>query len=331
MGLSRKEYFIKDLVIDDEYGEIKSDATIQDAAKKMKELSVPDLVVVDKDTHKVLGVIADFDIVQNLVAEGTDCTAVGVLDAMYTIKPVNLETPVVDAFTRMRDLNANVIPVVDNGNLVGVASIQDCWSFIPDQDVDEIGFIPVRDTRTAEFWFASVASILAFVLAIILPLAGAYGFFTGQQSELLSLFGTAEVRAGPVVFNFFEARGIDFLIPFTNLANRNGPIWIVIIIFSILVLVFGILGLFSIIFSSYSDIRKYQTGILVDFILPILTVVCLSIEWILFAIAFATAVPTPNVQVDAIGLTMSIISMILIIAAIYRDYFFRQKRSEVSS
>ena len=41
LGLSKKEYFIKDLVIDDEYGVIDSNATIQEAAKKMKELGVP--------------------------------------------------------------------------------------------------------------------------------------------------------------------------------------------------------------------------------------------------------------------------------------------------
>jgi CBS domain-containing protein len=329
--MSLKEYFVKDLVIEDEYGVIESGATIQDAAKKMKELGVPDLIVIDKDSHKVLGVIADFDIVQNLVAEGTDCTAVNVLDAMYKIKPVNLETPVVDAFTRMRDLQVNVVPVVKEGNLVGVASIQDCWSFIPDQDVDEIGLIPVSDTRSAEFWFASTTAILAFVLGIILPLVGVYGFFFGNQAELLSLFGTAEIRGGIVTFNFFEARGNDFLIPFMSLINRNGGIWLAILIFSFLVLIFGILGLFSIIFSSYSDVRNYQTGIWVDFVIPGLTVVFLAIEWILFAIAFATAVPTPNVSVDALGLTMSIISMGLIIAAIYRDYFFRQKKREVSS
>jgi CBS domain-containing protein len=330
MGLSRKEYVIKDLVIDDEYGVIESNRTVQEAAKKMKELGVPDLVVIDKDTHKVLGVIADFDIVQNAVAEGTDCQSESVISTMYKIKAVKLDTPVIDAFTRMRDLHVNVVPVVDNGNLVGVASIQDCWSFIPDQDVDEIGIIPVSDTRSAEFWFASVAAILAFVLGIILPLIGTYGYFSGDQADLLSLFGTAEIRGGRVLFTFFEARGIDFLIPFTNLVSRNGGIWVAIVIFGFLILIFGILGLFSIIFSSYSDVRNYQTGIYVDFIIPILTVVFMVIDWILFAIAFAIAVPAPDVTIDSIGLTMSIISMVLIIAAIYRDYFFRQKRAEVS-
>ena len=54
-SLSRKEYFVKDLVIDDEYGVIESTATIQEAANKMKELGVPDLVVIKEE--KVLGVI----------------------------------------------------------------------------------------------------------------------------------------------------------------------------------------------------------------------------------------------------------------------------------
>ena len=66
MALTKNEFFVKDLVIDDEYGIIDSKATIQEAAKKMKELGVPDLVVVDNE--KVLGVIADIDIVQNIVA-----------------------------------------------------------------------------------------------------------------------------------------------------------------------------------------------------------------------------------------------------------------------
>ena len=35
IGLTSKEYFVKDLVIDDEYGVIESTATIQAAAKKM--------------------------------------------------------------------------------------------------------------------------------------------------------------------------------------------------------------------------------------------------------------------------------------------------------
>ncbi|GAH42853.1 unnamed protein product [marine sediment metagenome] len=44
----------------------------------------------------------------------------------------------------------------------------------------------------------------------------------------------------------------------------------------------------------------------------------------------AIAVPSPNVSIDALGLTLSIISMVLIIVAIYRDYIFRGKDTSKS-
>lgn len=333
MALTKKEYYVRDLVIDDEYGIIDSKATIQEAAKKMKELGVPDLVVIKEEKQKVLGVIADFDIVQNVVAEGKDVKTEKVISAMYKIKPVSLDTPVTEAFARMRDLNANVIPVVENEKLMGVCTIQDCWSYIPDQNVDEIGLIPVRNTRVAEFWFASVCAILAFTLGVILPLVGVYGFFTGNQADLLSLLGISHVGGGKVSFHLFEARGLGIIVPFLDI----GPIWIAIEIFSIFLLIFGIISLFSIIYVSFSDTRHLQTGRVVRTIVPGLIVFFMAFEWILFGIAFASATPTPNITIDSTGLVMSILSMILVLLAINRDYIFKEKvtaesvKKEVSS
>ncbi|MDX1799258.1 MAG: CBS domain-containing protein, partial [Candidatus Lokiarchaeia archaeon] len=85
--MALKEYFVRDLVIDDEYGIIDSNATIQDAAKKMKEIGIPDLVVVEGENQKVMGVIADFDIVKNIVADGKDIKSEKVISAMYKIDP----------------------------------------------------------------------------------------------------------------------------------------------------------------------------------------------------------------------------------------------------
>ncbi|MFX0003583.1 MAG: CBS domain-containing protein [Candidatus Hodarchaeota archaeon] len=320
--MALKEYFVRDLVIDDEYGIIDSNATIQEAAKKMKELGVPDLVVVEGDKQKVLGVIADFDIVQNAVAEGKDVKIEKVISTMYKISPVNLDTPVSDAFKRMRDLNVNVVPVVENEKLIGVCTIQDCWSFIPDQNVDKIGLIPVRNTRVAEFWFASVAAILAFTLGIILPLAGVIGFYTGNQLDLMSLLGIGPV-GGKISFTLFEARGLGIMVPFLDLFINNGPIWIVISIFSIFLLISGIISLFSIIYVSFSDTRNLRTSWILRTIVPGLAVFFMAFEWILFGIAFALETPTPIISLDPIGLTLSIISMVLLLLAIYRDYIFR--------
>ena len=187
--MSKREFYIKDLVIDDEYGVIKSDLSIQEAAKKMKELGVPDLVVTD-ESDNVIGVLADFDIVQDIVAEGKGLDS-KVTEAVVSITPVSLESKVTDAFKRMQDLEVNVVPVIDKNNkLLGVATIQDCWSFIPDQSVDEIGLIPVSDPNNAEFWLSSVCAILAFLLGIMLPLTGAVGFFS-LPTSFTDLFGVA--------------------------------------------------------------------------------------------------------------------------------------------
>ncbi|MFX0084013.1 MAG: CBS domain-containing protein [Candidatus Hodarchaeota archaeon] len=324
MALTKSEFFVRDLVIDDEYGVIDSNATIQEAAKKMKELGVPDLVVVEGEEQKVLGVIADFDIVQNVVAEGNDCKSEIVVSTMYKITPVNLDTTVNDAFLRMRDLNVNVVPVVENGKLIGVCTIQDCWSYIPDKVVDDIGLIPVRNTRVAEFWFASACVIIGFTLGILLPLAGVFGFFTGRYSDLSLLLGSLPPSGDPILFfTLFDVRGAGVFVPFIELKE---PIWIVIDVFSILMLISTIFGLFSIVYTSFSDTRNMQTGWLMRTVVPGIAVFFMAFEWILFGIAFTLETPQPTITIDPIGLTLSIISMILFLLAINRDYVFRQKQ-----
>ncbi|TFG10940.1 MAG: CBS domain-containing protein [Promethearchaeota archaeon] len=325
MGLSGKEFLIRDLLIDDQYGVVKSTATVQDAAKKMKELGVPDLVVVEEGTEKVLGVIADFDIVQNAVAEGTDCSSAKVISTMYTIDPVNLNTPVSVAFTRMQNLRVNVVPVVENGKLVGVASIQDCWSYIPDMIPDERGLIPVSNTRVAEFWFASIAAVTAFILGILFPLAGVFGFFIADQADVMTVLGLADVRGGLLFFYLFEAHGTDFFVPILSLIEQGGAIWGAIIAISTLLLIFGIVGLLALIYTSFADTKNIHTGRMVRFFLPSVVVLLLVLEWIFFAIGFAVSSVPVVVGVDPVGLTMSILSMILVILAINRDYIFKEK------
>jgi len=325
MGLSGKDYYVKDLVIDDDYGIIDSKATIQEAAKKMKELGVPDLVVVEESTENVLGVIGDFDIVQNVVATGGDPKTEKVIAAMYKITPVTLETPVVEAFARMRDLDVNIVPVIENGILKGVCTIQDCWSYIPDENIDDIGLIPVANTRVAEFWFASVCSIIAFIFGIILPLVGMFGFFKADQAAIMSLLGLADVRGGVLTFYLFEAHGPDFFVPIINLFSRAGVIWLLIVIVSVLLLVFGFIGLFALIYTSFADARNLRTSRIIRYVAPGLLILFMALLWILFAIGFAVATPPVLASLDGVGLIMSILSMILILAALNRDYIFRQK------
>jgi len=327
MNLSKDEFQVKDLVIDDEYETINSNATIEDAAKKMKEKGIPDLVILEESSEKVIGVIADFDIVQKVVAEGKNPKTDKVTTAMYVIEPVTLETTVSEAFERMQKLNVNVVPVVDDGKLVGVSSIQDCWSYIPDRVEDDIGLIPVKDVKHAEFCFAAACCLLAFVLGVLLPLAGAYRFFFANHEDVMSLLSMAvveELRGEIVSFYMFNAGGVNFLAPMLNFFARTGNgIWLVIVIFSFLIVIFGVLGTFSIIYTSYSDKKGVHTGFLVRILIPILLIIIMALQWIFFAIALYPI----NAPLDGVGLAMSIISMVLFLLAINRDYLFRQKES----
>ncbi|HMF34228.1 MAG TPA: CBS domain-containing protein [Candidatus Lokiarchaeia archaeon] len=325
MSSSKSGYKVRDLVIDDEYSTIDASATVVEAAQKMKEAGVPDLVILDGDEQAVVGIIADFDIVHEIVAEGKDPSSENVKAAMYTIEPVTLDTPVQDAFTRMRDLNVTVVPVVENGQLLGVCTIHDCWSYIPQEGVDRVGLIPVSNSRLAEFWLASICSIAAFILGVVFPLTGIFGYYSADKSQLLDLFKTAVIQGGSINFYLFEAHGTQFFISYFELASVAGPIWILMAIFGFALLASAILGIFSIFYSSYASLKNFQIGKFHQRAFPLATVVFIVLEWVIFAIALATATPVITFQVDVVGLISSIIAIGLIVLAVFRDYVFIQK------
>ncbi|QEE15545.1 cyclic nucleotide-binding/CBS domain-containing protein [Promethearchaeum syntrophicum] len=289
---AKKEYKVGDLIIDDEYGTIDSTASVVEAAQKIKELKVPDLVVVDDKSKNVLGVIADYDIVQNVVAEGKDPKNTLVTDAMYIITPVSRETPVKECFKVMQEMNVNVVPVIEEDKLLGVASIQDCWSYIPDENPDDIGLISVANPKTMEFYVASMVTLLAFIFGILMPAIGVYGFFN-------------------------ETGNIPSMGEFVP---REGAIWVSVLICNYAVLILGVLTLFSIFYGGISDMRNFYVSNVIKILIPYITIGLMILQWILYAMAFRT---TAGASVDGVGLFFSILSMLLLLLAINRDIMFK--------
>jgi CBS domain-containing protein len=325
MNTQKNAYKVRDLVIDDEYSTIGSEATILETAKKMKESGIPDLVVLDSENEQVLGVIDDFDIVNEIVAEGKDASAENVKTAMYKIEPVTLDTPVEEAYLRMRDLKVTVVPVVDTGKLLGVCTIQDCWSYIPQEGVDKIGLIHVKNSRLAEFWLASICSIAAFIIGIVFPLTGLFGYIIADTSQVENLFRMVNIRGGPITFFLFEAHGTQLFMNYADLATRAGSTWILMLIFGIALLAFAIIGIFSIFYSSFANLKQFHVGKLHQRAFPLLTAIFIVVEWILYLIIFGTASPAISFSIDPVGLTCSIVAIGLILLAIFRDYIFAQK------
>lgn len=311
------EYFIRDLTIDDEYDVINSESSVKDAALKMKELGIPDLVVTDNE-NKVIGVIADFDIVTGLVAEGLSSETAKVTEIMYTIDPVTNDTPVSTAFTRMRDLDVSVIPVVENDQLVGVATITDCWGFLPEKYEDQKGLIAVANPRIANYGFTLLMTLLYLCFGIVTPLIGISGFLKAPVA------GSAIYTA---TYYLFEARGGGFWFSYLDFPGEFSIIWLVLFFYGFLFLALGIISAFAIFHWANADYHLVKQKRNWQAIGVIVGLVNLLIEWSLFLVIITTGalrVSTTQITPDVFGLFLSVIAIIFLIAAASRDILFKE-------
>jgi CBS domain-containing protein len=96
--------------------------SIEDAAKKMKEADTGALLVVDGDDLK--GIVTDRDIVTGAIAEGnTDAKVEDVCSSdTTTIEP---DAELKDAIAKMREAKVRRLPVVEDGDPVGIVSLGD--------------------------------------------------------------------------------------------------------------------------------------------------------------------------------------------------------------
>lgn len=111
---------VKNLKIDDEFDKVKGDSNLRDAAKRMVEKNLPDLVVCEDKKPK--GILTFRTIVRAL-AEGRDVDKVAVTEVMVKDAPLlSPDTPILTAAEKLVDAKLPVLPVVDEEELVGVLS-----------------------------------------------------------------------------------------------------------------------------------------------------------------------------------------------------------------
>ncbi|MHA2254351.1 MAG: CBS domain-containing protein [Candidatus Kariarchaeaceae archaeon] len=313
------EFYIRDLTIDDEYDIINAEASVKDAALKMKEAAIPDLVVVDNE-EKVLGVIADFDIVTNLVAEGLSAETAKVTEIMYTIDPVSQDAPVSTAFSRMRDLDVSVIPVIEKNKLLGVATITDCWGYLPEEYEDSKGLIPVANPRLFNYAFSLLMILFYFFFGIIGPLVGISGFLNGsttQQNDASVIYYLFEARGGGYYFRYWDFQDLRILIP----------------IYGIIFLILGLISAFLIYQWAYADYnlikikRNWQT---IGLAIGIINILVVWIIFLLFDMGQALQISSIQVDINLSGLLLSCFAILCLFAAVFRDILFRESSSPAS-
>jgi CBS domain-containing protein len=104
---------------------ISPDATLQEAAARMKARDIGPLPVCDRD--RLVGVVTDRDITVRATAEGADPTAIRVQDIMTPEVLYCFEDQLVEEAARlMQDYQVRRLLVLDNDQrLVGIVSLGD--------------------------------------------------------------------------------------------------------------------------------------------------------------------------------------------------------------
>jgi CBS domain-containing protein len=112
----------------------RPDESVTDAAKRMSQLGVGALAVVDDENHPI-GMVTDRDIVQKVVRRRLDPSATALREIMNPdIISVWDEVPLVRAFHRMRQESVRRVLAVDSsGELVGILTYDDALPLIAEQ------------------------------------------------------------------------------------------------------------------------------------------------------------------------------------------------------
>ena len=96
-----------------------------DAALLMKENRISSLIVQDKD-NKSLGIITERDFVKRVCAEDKKSSEVKISELMSKIQTfAEPETPVDVAVQRMINNRIRRLPVMSDGNVVGIITVTD--------------------------------------------------------------------------------------------------------------------------------------------------------------------------------------------------------------
>ncbi|MBA4370095.1 MAG: CBS domain-containing protein [Coriobacteriaceae bacterium] len=107
---------------------IAGDATVAEAARKMRDEKVGSVLVTEDD--KLLGIITDRQITHTVVADGRDPKTVAVREVMFEeFVPLEPDMDLIVAVRMQRELAMRRLPVVENGKPVGILSVSDIAAF----------------------------------------------------------------------------------------------------------------------------------------------------------------------------------------------------------
>ncbi|HEY3051086.1 MAG TPA: CBS domain-containing protein [Gaiellaceae bacterium] len=119
---------------------IQADAPVLEAVKQMVEANIGSLLV-EKD-GEVAGIVTERDYLRRVAHEGPTGDEVTVEEIMSSpLIVVNPETPIDECMALMTDRRIRHVPVVGDGDVVGIVSIGDVVKFKSKQQSFEIRYL----------------------------------------------------------------------------------------------------------------------------------------------------------------------------------------------
>jgi CBS domain-containing protein len=109
---------------------VEPTTTVLEAAKRMKKNRIGNVLVVEK--KQPIGILTESDILKKVVAEGKNASEVLVEEVMST--PVVVADPYIsleEAMKTMGKCNIRRLPVIENGELIGVITQKDISRISP--------------------------------------------------------------------------------------------------------------------------------------------------------------------------------------------------------
>jgi CBS domain-containing protein len=123
-----------------EVRKIDAAASALEAVREMVGANIGSLVVTDGD--EVIGIVTERDYLRRVAHEGPTDDSVTVRDLMSSpLIVVSPETEIDECMAVMTDRRIRHLPVVDNGDVVGVVSIGDVVKFKSKQQSFEIRYL----------------------------------------------------------------------------------------------------------------------------------------------------------------------------------------------
>jgi CBS domain-containing protein len=116
---------------------VRENETLEQAARKMKELDVGSLPICGED-NRLKGMLTDRDIVVKCLAEGGD-PRTATAGELAQGKPVTIgaDDSIEEAIRTMQEHQVRRLPVIDGHDLVGILSLADIARNYPEDRVGE--------------------------------------------------------------------------------------------------------------------------------------------------------------------------------------------------